>query len=340
MVDIMHAPQRNVVSVILAAGAGTRMRSPDTHKVCYDLAGKPVIVRTIDTLHRCGIDNHLIVVGRNADQVMRTASELDANILYCFQPQQRGTGNAARIAMRRLVSLGFDGDVLIIAGDKVVDHEALIKLMHAFYREEADFAILVDAINRMAEAGRVIYSETGQPLGIVESFEISRVKCIRELTKMCAERDLAAEETERVAIKYMKKKSKAALALGSVWDDIEKGRMITTDILRRTFSLEDAYIQINDTRVDPDLLYHRVDANLSIYLSKSKSLFHALSMLTSNNAQQEQYLTETVEILSRENARVITVPVDRSEQVMSFNTPEELETIRTYYIEHGERLDG
>jgi NDP-sugar pyrophosphorylase family protein len=57
---------RDCVCIILAGGRGTRMASKDTHKVCFPIAGRPAIVRAIDTYKAAGLRRFLVVVGQMA----------------------------------------------------------------------------------------------------------------------------------------------------------------------------------------------------------------------------------------------------------------------------------
>jgi N-acetylgalactosamine kinase len=64
--------------------------------------------------------------------------------------------------------------------------------------------------------------------------------------------------------------------------------------------------------------------NQGMYLFPSDVLSEALSHLGRDNIQQEEYLTDTVHYLAQSGRRVIPVPVDGPDDVMSFNTPAEL----------------
>jgi CTP:molybdopterin cytidylyltransferase MocA len=53
-------------TIILAGGKGSRMRSRDRHKVCFDVAGVPAIVRAIDAYNLLGVTQNVVVVGEMA----------------------------------------------------------------------------------------------------------------------------------------------------------------------------------------------------------------------------------------------------------------------------------
>jgi N-acetylgalactosamine kinase len=72
-------------------------------------------------------------------------------------------------------------------------------------------------------------------------------------------------------------------------------------------------------------------ANLSVYLFRAEVLYRALRVLSPGNAQGEEYLTDVIRILAAERApdgkahvRAATVEVDSPQDVLTFNTLEEL----------------
>ena len=321
---------RKIVSVVLAAGKGTRMGSPNTHKVCFPLEGSPVIARAIETYQRCGISPHFVVVGQMAEQVMRAASSVQADVFFCLQPEQRGTGNAAKAAARLLSSMDYDGDVLVVAGDKVIEDPILHDLIEAFYKTDSDLAFVVGDPDAFPSSGRVVYGEQSQVLGIVEVFDIARMQLLLSLRRIAQERLITAEEAKRQALAYLRDEKKAALALGELWDSIEAGIPVTKTLMDSNFEESDYSLKVNGANLSPELLKNARHANLSVYIFKAHALYKALDRLSSDNAQQEEYLTDTIGILAADGCRLQAVPVAYPEQVMAFNTREELKAIEDY----------
>lgn len=66
--------------------------------------------------------------------------------------------------------------------------------------------------------------------------------------------------------------------------------------------------------------------NAGMFVARFAPLREALSQLRSNNAQGELYLTDTVELMVS-HSRVTTLDVPNAEDIMAFNTPEELMAI-------------
>jgi bifunctional UDP-N-acetylglucosamine pyrophosphorylase / glucosamine-1-phosphate N-acetyltransferase len=79
------------------------------------------------------------------------------------------------------------------------------------------------------------------------------------------------------------------------------------------------------------------EINTGIYCAQSTFLFAAVGSLGNRNAQKEYYLTDIVEIASREGLRVTSIPVSDPQEVMGINTPEELEEACKQMEERGRK---
>jgi len=82
--------------VILAAGAGKRMRSA-LPKVLHPLAGRPLLSHVIDTARSLSPTRIVVVIGHGADQVRACVAADD--IAFVVQEQQLGTGHAVQQAL-------------------------------------------------------------------------------------------------------------------------------------------------------------------------------------------------------------------------------------------------
>src|SRR3954451_4582203 len=92
-------------SIILAGGKGSRMRSRDRHKVCFEVAGVPAIVRAIDAYNRLGVVQNVVVVGEMAGQVVETVGRRFGNVVFAYQARALGTGDAARCGLQALAAV-------------------------------------------------------------------------------------------------------------------------------------------------------------------------------------------------------------------------------------------
>ncbi len=112
--------------ILLAAGAGTRMRS-SLPKVLQPLAGKPLIGHLLETLNKVPLIKHcLVITGFKKEQVETfcEATKADLDLTYVLQEDQLGTGNAAAQA---LPFLSDEGISLILYADAPLLSQSTIK---------------------------------------------------------------------------------------------------------------------------------------------------------------------------------------------------------------------
>jgi N-acetylgalactosamine kinase len=77
--------------------------------------------------------------------------------------------------------------------------------------------------------------------------------------------------------------------------------------------------------------------NAALYLFRSGALYEALAALRSDNAQGELYLPDTVGFIAERGGRVAALEVGNPEDLMTYNTPEELLRIEEVFAR---RLSG
>lgn len=160
-------PQEGWVAIILAGGKGTRMKS-EKNKVCHTVGGIPVINRTIATLKNCGFPHILVVAGHRYWELIETVEEEFPDVNFVLQEEAKGTGDAVRCACKLLQDVGFNGNLLIIAGDKIVDAKNLLYMKEAFQRGNYDL-LLASSWREGRSFGRIIRDENGQIKAIIES---------------------------------------------------------------------------------------------------------------------------------------------------------------------------
>lgn len=133
----------SIISIILAGGKGTRMGSSDRHKVCFEVLGVPVIIRALETYNLCGSLLNVVVVGMLAEKVMATVNTRFPGTVYAFQEKPLGTGDAARKGAEILERMRFDGDALVVAGDKAIEPHVIKKLVATHEQSGADVTLLM-----------------------------------------------------------------------------------------------------------------------------------------------------------------------------------------------------
>ncbi len=101
-------------AIILAAGQGTRMKSP-LPKVLHPVGGRAMLDHAIDAAEALGCERIVVVVGVHSPEVRaHVEKRLGANAIAVQDPPL-GTGHAVRAAEAALT--GFDGEVVITYGD-------------------------------------------------------------------------------------------------------------------------------------------------------------------------------------------------------------------------------
>ena len=101
-------------AIILAAGQGTRMKSP-LPKVLHPVAYRAMLDHAIDAAEGLGCERIVVVVGTHSPQVRaHVEKRLGANAV-AIQDPPLGTGHAVRAAEQALA--GFDGEVVVTYGD-------------------------------------------------------------------------------------------------------------------------------------------------------------------------------------------------------------------------------
>jgi len=330
-------------AIILAGGKGTRMRSADRHKVCFPIDGRPAINRAIDVYRSCGIRHPIVVVGAMAAQVMATIAQEHEGVIYAYQAEQLGTGHAARLGAQVLEALDSDEDVLLVAGDRMIEPIALERLMETYYADGCDMAFMVLPRTPRSRQGRVLVNDDGTVLAVVEMRDIRQREGFRRIRHLAHAQGPPCRERALEVLREGLTDRQASLAFGALWERLadqeseptaeELLSLAPEDRTRFTFSTPDGETV--------SLLPREVEAaplvNVSVYLGKSSALTYALGALDRDNAQQEEYLPDIVNILARTpgpdgQPHVIrAVRIDDPNHVMGFNNPAELLAIEEYY---------
>ena len=333
------------VSVILCGGRGTRMRSREKHKVCFPVAGRAAINRAIDVYEQCGVRRHVVVVGVLGEQVAaEVLLEHPSGVDFVYQLNPIGTGNAAKQAAYLLERQCYQGDVLVVAGDKVIDPRAVRKLVREFKERDADLAVTVAPKSRWGDSGRIVFRRDGSLYGTVEARDIART---RALDRVLREKEAAPDLTNDYFLRLLRetepRPEKARLMFGELLGRLESEADTPLPALRALIRPGDACFVIpetdgSQTTLTADQLEEVTSkVNVSVYLFKARALYDALRHIAADNAQKEEYLTDAVAALA--NARdadgtlrykLITVDADDPNWVLAFNNPEELLDIEDY----------
>ncbi|MCM2280358.1 MAG: bifunctional UDP-N-acetylglucosamine diphosphorylase/glucosamine-1-phosphate N-acetyltransferase GlmU [Bdellovibrionaceae bacterium] len=180
--------------IILAAGKGTRMKSP-LPKVLHPVAGVPIIKKVIDAARGAGAQELRIVVGygealvrkvvepmarvvsepmvRAASEPMARASSSDASAgsIVCFpQTSQLGTADAVRAAEPG----SLQGVVVICNGDHpLIESSDFDAVMREFHDTQASLAVVSADLKNPGSLGRIVRHK-GDLRAIVEVSDASK----------------------------------------------------------------------------------------------------------------------------------------------------------------------
>ncbi|MFD3506015.1 bifunctional UDP-N-acetylglucosamine diphosphorylase/glucosamine-1-phosphate N-acetyltransferase GlmU [Nocardia sp. NPDC058666] len=164
-------PQTAVV--VLAAGAGTRMRSK-TPKVLHPLAGRSMLSHALHAAVEIDPTHLITVVGHDREKVSAAVAdvgkELGREIVCALQEQQLGTGHAVQCALGSIPA-DFDGDLLVTSADvPLLDGHTLSALLdeHRSYADRPAVTVLTFVPDDANGYGRIVRDDDGQVAEIVE----------------------------------------------------------------------------------------------------------------------------------------------------------------------------
>jgi bifunctional UDP-N-acetylglucosamine pyrophosphorylase/glucosamine-1-phosphate N-acetyltransferase len=149
----------------MAAGLGTRMRS-ERPKHLHELLGRRLLDWVIAAADELGPDP--LVVVTSPGTVAELEGTLPAGAVLAVQEEPRGTGDAAAAAQPALE--GFEGDVLILAGDApLLSTAALAGLLETHRAEGATATVLSFEPDHSGSYGRVLRGHDSRLVAIVEA---------------------------------------------------------------------------------------------------------------------------------------------------------------------------
>jgi bifunctional UDP-N-acetylglucosamine pyrophosphorylase/glucosamine-1-phosphate N-acetyltransferase len=100
--------------IVLAAGAGTRMKSTKP-KVLHEVMGLTLLDHVLQAAAQLNGEKTLVIIGHGRDQVQEHLAKTHPGVVTAVQDEQNGTGHAVKIALDALGDL--TGPVLVLAGD-------------------------------------------------------------------------------------------------------------------------------------------------------------------------------------------------------------------------------
>lgn len=174
----LERPRRACLTIALAAGEGTRMKSA-LPKVLHPIAGRPMLGHVLAACAEAGADALAVVVGPGREDVAKAARSIAPGIGVFVQAERRGTAHAT-LAAREAIAQGFD-DLLIVFGDTpLVTAATLVRLRDALAGGAAVAAMGFSAADPTGY-GRFILKD-GELVAIREQKDASEAELA---TKIC-----------------------------------------------------------------------------------------------------------------------------------------------------------
>lgn len=233
-----------IVSIILAAGEGSRMRS-NLPKVSHKVCGKPLIAHVVDNAIKANVEKNIVVVGHKSD-IVKTCVESD--VVFVNQPIGEEQPYGTAFAVKQGIDHIEDEDtVLVLCGDTpLITHETLSKFTEYHNRGEYKATVLTSHMDIPTGYGRIIRDENGNVESIVE------------------EKD-ATEDQKKIK-----------------------------------------------------------EVNSGIYCFDGKSLRSVLEKIDNNNAQNEYYLTDALDILRGESLKIGGYRINNPDEIQGINSKVQL----------------
>ena len=156
----------NIHTIILAAGAGSRMKSNQA-KVLQRIGGMSMLQRVLQTTTKLN-SKSTVVLGHDKEGVLRHLQDIEGNISTAIQTNQLGTADAVKSAMNNTTS---DETILVLYGDvPLVSEKSLQELID---KSENGFSILTTHLDDPFGYGRVITDTNNFATAIVEEKDAS-----------------------------------------------------------------------------------------------------------------------------------------------------------------------
>jgi bifunctional UDP-N-acetylglucosamine pyrophosphorylase / glucosamine-1-phosphate N-acetyltransferase len=160
---------RSCLSIILAAGEGTRMKSSRS-KVLHQVAGLSLVGHVAKAAQAAGSGDIALVVGRDAEAVKTETLRVAGNVEIFEQVERLGTANAV-LAAKASLARGY-GDVLVLFGDTPLITKDALSLARAKLADGAAVVVMGFRTATPTGYGRLIEKD-GQLMAIREEKEAS-----------------------------------------------------------------------------------------------------------------------------------------------------------------------
>ncbi|QGU04097.1 bifunctional UDP-N-acetylglucosamine diphosphorylase/glucosamine-1-phosphate N-acetyltransferase GlmU [Corynebacterium comes] len=165
----------NCAVVVLAAGAGTRMKSAK-QKTLHEIGGRTLLSHALHAAAGINPQHIVAVVGHQREQVSpaveSVAAELDREVLQAIQDEQNGTGHAVQCGLEPIPD--FAGTVIVTNGDvPLLTPATLSSLLDAHTASPTAVTVLTMRLADPSGYGRIVRNADGEVTAIVEQKDAS-----------------------------------------------------------------------------------------------------------------------------------------------------------------------
>ncbi len=213
-----HIPSTPAAVIVLAAGAGTRMKSR-TPKILHTLGGRAMVDHAIAAARGVNPRELAVVVRHERDLVAGHVTAIDPAAILVDQDDIPGTGRAVQVALEALEAAGGDveGTVVVTYGDvPLLETATLADLVAIHTRDGNAVTVLTAEFDDATGYGRILRAADGTVLGIVEHKDADDAqRAIREVNSGIYAFDAAALRS----------------ALGRIEANNAQGELYLTDVL-------------------------------------------------------------------------------------------------------------
>ena len=134
---------------------------------------------------------------------------------------------------------------------------------------------------------------------------------------LCGDVPLLKSETLKRFLKHHKNSKATATVLTTEFENpFGYGRIITDNSGDISKIVEEKDANEEEKKVK--------EINSGVYLIDAELMFSSLKQITSNNAQNEYYLTDVMSILKKQNKKISTFKIEDNNEILGINTLEQL----------------
>ena len=152
-------------AIILAAGAGTRMKS-SLPKVLHKLSGKPMVSLVKDSISRAGVQDVIAVVPTCHEPFKEIFQK---KVVFAVQKHPKGSGHALLQCRQKASNIE---NVLVINGDMpLIKPKTLSNFMKQHKSSKADLTLLTGKVTDPRDFGRIVRNNEGKVTNVVEQSE-------------------------------------------------------------------------------------------------------------------------------------------------------------------------